>query len=125
MAKKTKRNPFYDENKWEVMEAERQYRARQKQHEWEMYRQQQISQQTSFNPLNTYTNNTSALTFAVDAQGQYYPIPVTNDIPVTSGSTTWLGGFVSEPAALPPAKESPLAWLDRRVNEVCKVGALK
>lgn len=26
--------------------------------------------------------------------------------------------------ALPAAKEDPLAWLDRRVNEICKVGAL-
>lgn len=71
---------------------------------------------------------------------------VYSTVPVTYGTNTFTGTFTDLqlntggaattiplnltgggelPAALEGQKESPLQWLDRRVNEICKVGALQ
>lgn len=115
-------DPYYDRRKYDSYSG---YSRREEERRWEKerlmeqerQRMLQMQQQQLYTvPVTTYGSNTFTGTFT---DLQLNTGGVTTTIPLN------LRGGGELPAALEGQKESPLQWLDRRVNEICKVGALQ
>jgi hypothetical protein len=102
-------NPFFSKDY--LMDAEHE-RLR-----LQMQREQQMQLQ-----YNGYGGGYSPIGAATTTGTLTYSQPIVMDV-VGNQYSVLTGPAVF--AELPPAKEDPLAWLDRRVDEICKVGAIK